>query len=67
MAKQKEAEKPAKQKEAEIEIKSLDEKSEFEITLFASSGFVKKDTIKKVSGNVANALIKKGFAELKTK
>ena len=44
----------------------LNEKKVFTIILFASSKLVKVDTEKEVSGNIANILIKKGFAKLKT-
>lgn len=48
-----------------VEKSNLNEKERFEIILLASSKLVKVDTTKKVSGNVANVLINKGFAKLK--
>lgn len=50
----------------EAEFIMLDEKKNFDIILFSTSGMVKNDTQKNVSGSVANVLIKKGFAKLKT-
>jgi len=44
----------------------FDDKKTYEITMLKSSGFVRVDTDKKVSGSVANVLINKGFATLKT-
>jgi len=49
-----------------VAFESLNEKEVFTIILLASSKLVKVDTEKKVSGNIANILIKKGFAKLKT-
>ena len=48
-----------------VETSEINEKSVVEIVLLASSKLVKEDTVKKVSGNVANVLINKGFAKLK--
>lgn len=50
-----------------VSFEPLNEKEVFTIILLADSKLVKVDTEKKVSGNVANSLIKKGFAKLKTK
>lgn len=49
-----------------VAFEPLNEKEVFTIVLLASSKLVKVDTEKKVSGNIANILIKKGFAKLKT-
>lgn len=48
-----------------VETSEINEKQVVEIILLASSKQVKEDTVKKVSGNVANVLINKGFAKLK--
>lgn len=49
--------------EAVIETE-FDDLKVYEITMLESSGFVRIDTLKKVSGSVAKALISKGFAVL---
>lgn len=49
--------------EAVIETE-FDDLKVYEITMLQSSGFVRIDTLKKVSGSVAKALISKGFAVL---
>lgn len=49
----------------EKEISNIPEKAVVIIVLLVSSGFVKEDTEKEVSGNIANNLINKGFAKLK--
>lgn len=49
-----------------VAFEPLNEKKVFTIILLASSKLVKVDTEKEVSGNIANILIKKGFAKLKT-
>lgn len=48
-----------------VETSEINEKQVVEIILLSSSKQVKEDTVKKVSGNVANVLINKGFAKLK--
>lgn len=49
-----------------VEKSEINEKTVVEIILLASSKMVKIDTVKKVSGSIANVLINKGFAKLKT-
>jgi hypothetical protein len=69
MAKKKEKpnEQPNEQVNEVVNFEPLNEKEVYQIILLSSSNLVKVDTEKKVSGNVANALIKKGFAKLKNK
>lgn len=43
----------------------LDEKKSYDVVLLPISKMVRVETEKKVSGNIANILIKKGFAKLK--
>lgn len=48
-----------------VEVSNIPENSVVIIIVLASSKQVIEDTEKKVSGNIANILINKGFAKLK--